>query len=61
MPDSLRIVPEQRTVPPIFDPMPDANIPTLFEWAGGIPARERLTSAIHERVRHNGVLAPVVG
>jgi hypothetical protein len=34
MPDPLDIVPVQRIAPPIHDPMPDAKIPMLFEWAG---------------------------
>lgn len=34
-------------------------IPTLFEWAGGFPALERLTGRFYEHVRKDEILAPV--
>jgi hemoglobin len=33
--------------------------PTLFEWAGGAEALERLTEAFYRRVREDDLLAPV--
>jgi hemoglobin len=33
--------------------------PTLYEWAGGLPALERLTGLFYARVPHDPVLAPV--
>ena len=36
-----------------------SNVPTLFEWLGGMPALERLTQAFYARVRDDEVLAPV--
>jgi hemoglobin len=33
--------------------------PTLYEWAGGMPALERLTSIFYGRVASDPVLAPV--
>ena len=33
--------------------------PTLFEWAGGAEAFERLTAAFYERVRADDLLAPI--
>lgn len=35
------------------------DVPTLFEWAGGMPALERLTFAFYERVRSHDTLGPV--
>ena len=35
------------------------NVPTLFEWAGGMPALERLTVSFYERVRVHDLLGPV--
>jgi hemoglobin len=35
------------------------SIPTLFEWAGGMPALERLTVAFYERVRVHELLGPL--
>ena len=35
--------------------------PTLFDWAGGMPAFERLTTAFYDKVREDDVLAPVFG
>ena len=37
----------------------DSAVPTLFEWAGGQPAFERLTEAFYRRVRADDLLAPV--
>jgi hemoglobin len=33
--------------------------PTLYEWAGGMPAFERLTSLFYGRVKDDELLAPV--
>jgi hemoglobin len=35
------------------------SIPTLYEWAGGIAALERLTGHFYDRVRQDELLAPV--
>lgn len=35
------------------------GVPSLFEWAGGAPALERLTSVFYERVRSHDVLSPI--
>ena len=35
------------------------NPPTLFEWAGGAEAFDRLTEAFYARVREDELLAPV--
>lgn len=35
------------------------STPTLFEWAGGLAAFERLTSVFYERVASDALLAPV--
>jgi hemoglobin len=37
----------------------NTNTPTLYEWAGGMPALERLTTHFYDRVRSDLVLAPV--
>ena len=39
--------------------MTASNIPTLYEWAGGMPAFERLTSIFYKRVHQDAVLEPV--
>ena len=39
--------------------MPEPTIPTLYDWLGGMPALERLTTRFYERVRDDAVLAPV--
>jgi hemoglobin len=39
--------------------VPDDATPTLYEWAGGADAFERLTSAFYERVRADDLLSPV--
>jgi hemoglobin len=35
------------------------STPTLYEWAGGMPALERLTTHFYDAVRGDDVLAPV--
>src|SRR5437773_10347875 len=40
-------------------PEPDAPPPSLFDWAGGMPALEKLTTVFYERVRDDALLAPV--
>ena len=37
--------------------MTDATTPTVYEWAGGMPAFERLTEAFYKRVRADDLLA----
>jgi hemoglobin len=39
--------------------MADDPIPTLYDWAGGAEAFERLTTAFYERVRGDEILSPV--
>lgn len=39
--------------------MPDANVPSLFEWAGGMPALDRLTARFYQRVKEHEVLREV--
>jgi hemoglobin len=39
----------------------DPNTPTLYDWAGGMDAFERLTVAFYRRVRQDELLAPVFG
>jgi hemoglobin len=39
--------------------MPDATVPTLFEWIGGTAALERLFEVFYQRVPDDPVLAPV--
>jgi hemoglobin len=39
--------------------MTEPTIPTLFEWAGGMPALERLTAAFYDHVRADVVLGPI--
>lgn len=39
--------------------MNDRKIPTLFEWAGGMPALERLTARFYQRVANDDVLRPI--
>jgi hemoglobin len=36
-----------------------SDVPTLYEWLGGMPALERLTRTFYERVRDDEVLAPI--
>ena len=35
------------------------SVPTLYEWAGGMPALERLTNHFYGRVRQDEILSPV--
>ncbi|HEY4129489.1 MAG TPA: group II truncated hemoglobin [Gemmatimonadaceae bacterium] len=37
----------------------DPTVPTLFEWAGGTPALERLIERFYARVKEHALLAPV--
>ncbi|HLZ72886.1 MAG TPA: group II truncated hemoglobin [Dehalococcoidia bacterium] len=37
------------------------TVPTLFEWAGGLPAFEKLTAIFYAKVPHDSLLAPVFG
>src|SRR5262245_46442499 len=37
----------------------DQSAPTLFEWAGGMPAIERLMDAFYEKVRRDETLSSV--
>jgi hemoglobin len=39
--------------------MPQANVPSVWEWAGGDAAFERLTECFYRRVRADELLAPV--
>jgi hemoglobin len=39
--------------------MSDTNVPTLYEWAGGIERIEQLFQRFYERVRDDSILAPV--
>lgn len=39
--------------------MSEKNPPTLFEWAGGMAAFERLTDIFYDRVKDDELLAPV--
>src|SRR6266571_2927879 len=38
---------------------PSKSPPTLFEWAGGMSAIERLMDSFYRKVRQDAVLAPV--
>jgi hemoglobin len=40
-------------------PTPASAPPTLYEWAGGLPALERLTTLFYARVADDALLAPV--
>jgi hemoglobin len=33
--------------------------PTLYDWLGGMPVLEKLTTRFYERVRDDAVLAPI--
>jgi hemoglobin len=35
------------------------QVPTLFEWLGGMPALERLTATFYDRVPQDPLLAPI--
>lgn len=39
--------------------MSEASVPTLYQWVGGIEALNRLTARFYERVKVDGLLAPV--
>jgi hemoglobin len=39
--------------------MPDKPIPTLYDWCGGAPALERLTTVFDRRVHDDAVLGPI--
>jgi hemoglobin len=39
--------------------MSSTDVPTLYEWAGGLPALERLTNVFYVKVRADALLAPV--
>ena len=41
------------------DDAPPPAPPTLYDWAGGMPAFERLTARFYDRVRDDATLAPV--
>jgi len=40
-------------------PTPRPAVPTLYEWAGGQEALERLTTRFYQRVAEDALLAPV--
>jgi hemoglobin len=40
-------------------PMTNPDVPTLFEWAGGMPVLERLTDRFYTRIKTHTLLAPV--
>lgn len=35
------------------------NVPTLYEWIGGLPSLNRLTERFYQRVRDDEMLAPI--
>jgi hemoglobin len=39
--------------------MSEQSVPTLYEWAGGIDALNRLTARFYQRVKADALLAPV--
>ncbi|TDE14601.1 group II truncated hemoglobin [Dyadobacter psychrotolerans] len=39
--------------------MPENSIPTLYEWAGGMPAFEELTNVFYDKVLKDELLEPV--
>lgn len=39
--------------------MSDRNVPSLYEWVGGIDALNRLTTRFYEHVKKDSLLAPV--
>ena len=39
--------------------MSDKKVPSLYEWAGGMPAFERLTEVFYKRVAEEPLLAPL--
>jgi len=38
---------------------PDREIPTLYDWLGGIDALNRLTTRFYERVKGDSLIAPI--
>jgi Bacterial-like globin len=38
--------------------MPE-DVPSLYEWVGGLPALNRLTERFYQRVRNDATLAPI--
>jgi hemoglobin len=40
-------------------PMRTSDVPTLYEWAGGQEALERLTTRFYQRVAEDALIAPV--
>lgn len=41
--------------------MTSPNVPTLYDWAGGLSALERLTLIFYAKIRQDQLLAPVFG
>src|SRR2546430_10916886 len=41
------------------DPFSRVPVPSLFDWAGGMPTLERLTARFYDKVREDELLAPV--
>ncbi|MGH8932496.1 MAG: group II truncated hemoglobin [Egibacteraceae bacterium] len=39
--------------------MSERDVPTLYQWAGGMPALERLTEVFYRRVRSDPVVGPL--
>jgi hemoglobin len=39
--------------------MTTPDIPSLYDWAGGMPALERLTEVFYAKIRNDPLLAPV--
>lgn len=39
--------------------LPAKDVPTLYEWAGGLPALESLTARFYDRVKEHSTLAPI--
>ena len=39
--------------------MSNHNVPSLYEWVGGIDALNRLTARFYEHVNNDALLAPV--
>ncbi len=39
--------------------MPSPDVPTLYEWAGGLVALERLTAIFYDKVKADPMLSPV--
>ena len=37
----------------------NSDVPTLYEWVGGLPALNRLTERFYQRVRDHDTLAPI--